>query len=513
MPAISRGHGRRANLMMISLALLLVSGGAWTLAHGIPALSARLGFPSRASAARSRSSENSAAVGKPNVVIFLVDTLRADRLNCYGYTERRTSPNVDALAGAGVLFERAYAPAPWTLPSVASLMTSRFPCEHGVLSTRQRIGRSVKTLAQRFKQLGYTTIGLYANSMVAAEFGFARGYDFYRESFTSAGRQVTVARRLHPGEPFFLYVHNIEPHNPEFFAPAHTPGFRDVPRAVRDRIAGHYRAYRTATRVDFTAGRTVGLTDTAGVQETHIRGLVRLLEDYELLYDASVRLADARLGSAIDALKARGEWDNTLFIFLADHGEEFHEHGGWSHAQSVYEELIRVPMIIRFPRGQWAGRRVDALVSLVDVLPTVFDVLGAPEQAADARGQSLMPFVRGEAAFRPAELHVPAMRHNVMNYYRPFKMQRGDINVVIRRGPWKGIWNVEPDTFELYDLTLDPGEQNDVGADHPELVTQMRDHGQAWHEQCTAYDQETAEPLEKLDPQTVRNLRALGYVD
>jgi arylsulfatase A-like enzyme len=500
---------------MFSLAVVLVAGGLWAGLRAIPAISSRLGLPTWALAADSQGSDNTVIAGNVNVVIFLIDTLQARRLNAYGYDRKVTSPNIDALAEEGVLFERAYAPAPWTLPSVASLMTSRFPCEHGVVSTRTQFGSRTMTLPMRLKQLGFTTIGLWANAIVGPGLGFDRGYDFYRESFTNDGEQVHAARQMYPGRPFFLYIHNIEPHNPEFFAPPHTPGFRDVPDPVRKRIAEHYKQYRIATWLDFEQQRPPGTTDVAEIQDQHVQGLVALLEIYNELYDACVRLADDRVGSAIQALKDRGEWDHTLFILLSDHGEEMHEHGGWSHDQSVYEELTHVPLIIRFPNGQYAGRRVKDLVSLVDIVPTVLDVLGKPELASEARGSSLMPLIKGEAARDEQSFYVPSMRHNVMSYYRPWKQQRGDINIVVRRGEWKGIWNVEHDTFELYDLHTDAAEQHDLTSQRPDLVTAMRGYVETWYDNCgsDSADGDLATEAAGPDEQTRRNLRALGYVD
>ncbi len=500
---------------MWSLTLAFVIGGLWAALRGPPALSARLGFPAWAWAGGARGPDNTATAGNVNVVIFIIDTLRADRLNAYGYERHVTSPNIDALAEEGVLFEQAYAAAPWTLPSVASLLTSRFACEHGMLATRSRIAAGVPTLPILLKQLGFTTIGLYANAIVGPGLGFDAGYDFYRDSFVNEGRQVKVAREMYSGRPFFLYVHNIEPHNPEFFAPRHTPGFRDVSDAVRHQIAGHYRQYRTATWLDFHAGRTPGTTEVAAIQEQHVRGLAALKDDYNELYDSAVRRADERLGSVIRALKERGEWDNTLFILVSDHGEEMHERGGWSHDQSVYEELVHVPLIIRFPGGRFGGRRVPDLISLVDVMPTALDALGRPELATDARGSSLMPLIRGEAVRDDRSFYVPSIRHNVMSFYRSWKEQRGDINVVIRRGDWKGIWNVEPDTFELYELRCDAGEQRNVAPQHPELVAAMRENAAVWYETCAGNAGRTklTEEAGEFDEQTLQNLRTLGYVE
>ena len=248
---------RRAGLVLGMIAVVLVAGGGWELLRWA-------GVVSWSPAGACGAVDNTRRAGDVNVVIFVIDTLRADRLNAYGYERRMTSPNIDALAREGVLFEKAYAAAPWTLPSMASLMTSRFVCEHGVASTRQRIGEGVATLPKQLHSIGFTTIGLYANSMVSPEFGFGDGYDFYQVSFTNEGEQVRRAREMHAGRPFFLMVHNLEPHNPEFFAPPHTEGFRDVGEDVRGQIAEHYKQYRIATWQDYEAGRSLGATRRGG---------------------------------------------------------------------------------------------------------------------------------------------------------------------------------------------------------------------------------------------------------
>ena len=241
-------------------------------------------------------------------------------------------------------------------------------------------------------------------------------------------------------------------------------------------------------------------------------GLVALREDYSELYDASVRLADARLGSVIAALKERGEWDNTLFVLLADHGEELGEHGGWSHDQSVYEELLHVPLVVRFPGGRYGGQRVSEVVSLVDVMPTVLAALERPALAVGTRGRDLMPVVRGEA-WASGEFFVPAVRWNLMSTYARWQRERGDMNVVVRSGAWKGIWNADLDTFELYDLDTDPGELVNVAERQPERVAAMREHVTARYADCGAAADEQAGSAGKLGEEALRNLRALGYVE
>ncbi|UCG33485.1 MAG: sulfatase [Phycisphaerales bacterium] len=501
----------RAGYMV--MAIVAVALGLVFLLRDPAAIHGNLASVARSVAPAAFATDNTATAGDVNVCIFLIDTLRADRLNVYGYDRHVTSPHMDALARSGVVFEQAYSPAPWTLPSVASLMTSQFPCEHGLVETRQAFAEHVETLPEHLKSIGFTTIGLYANTMVSPAFGFGEGYDFYCESLYNEGAQIAEARRLYAGRPFFLYVHNYEPHNPEYFAPAHTPGFRDVPLSVRARMSQHYRKYRAAVWGDYEAGRPAGSTDVRSVQAEHVQAFVRMLDDYNELYDAAVRKADDRMGSVIDALKRRGEWNSTLFILLSDHGEEMYDHGGWSHDQSVYEEMVRVPLIVKFPRNQYAGTRVREVVSLVDVMPTVLDVIGQADRPTEARGASLRPLIETRGRQPAGAMVVPAMRHNVMSTYPYWQERIGDLNVVVRQDEWKAIWNVEKASTELYDLSTDPREQRNVAAEHPERAEAMRRTAEQWYTACgnRAAASPNVQPNE-LDEETIRRLRTLGYM-
>jgi arylsulfatase A-like enzyme len=197
---------------------------------------------------------------------------------------------------------------------------------------------------------------------------------------------------------------------------------------------------------------------------------------------------------------------------VSDHGEELGDHGGWLHDQSAYEELIRVPLIIRFPHDEFAGRRVDGPVSLLDIVPTVMDYLRRPELAANCRGRSLMPLIEGEPL--TDDMRVTAGRHNKKKYYRPYKETRGDVNIVVRQGHWKGIWNAEWDRMELYDLQSDPGETTDSSAENPELAQTMRAFAQSQLAQCQAVAMEPVSGKgDDLDEETRRQLETLGYID
>lgn len=279
---------------------------------------------------------------RPNVLIYLVDTLRADHLGLYGY-DQKTSPGLDAWAAGGVVFDRAYAPTSWTRPSVVSLLTGLDAISHGVEDRLDVIPDEVRLLSERLHANGYATFAAVTNPNVLPEWGFARGYERYDDldsvghgtradavSDFVVGRMDELARR----QPFFFYVHVIDPHAPYDPPPPFDTRFPPVP----------------ALPAKLSTGR----------------------------YDGEVAFVDAQFARIVDALRARGLEDDTMVVFVADHGEEILDHGGFGHGSTLFEEVVRVPLVIRFPGGAHAGRRVEALASLIDVTPTILAALGLP---------------------------------------------------------------------------------------------------------------------------------------
>jgi arylsulfatase A-like enzyme len=448
------------------------------------------------------------------IIIYLVDTLRADRLGVYGYS-RPTSPELDALAAESVVFEQAYAPAPWTLPSVASLITSTFLCEHGLSRGQKKMNNGLKTLAEKLQSVGYTTAGYYNNLLVGSLAALDRGYQqFVFKSWNDDRRARDVDLFLDgiATRPFYLYLHTMEPHTSWSVPSKLTRPFGHVSVDDKRSYEETYLRYREQRFEDYRANRPVGATDNTALQDQSRAELESLRESINILYDGAVLEADTNLANVIRVLKRRGFWDKAIFVFLSDHGEEFGEHDGWFHDQSVYEELSRIPLIIHFPKDEFAGRRIDAVVSLVDVMPTIFDYLQRPELCAECRGNSLLPLIQENSGRRPADISVPALRVNQQSYYRAWRETRGDINVVLRQAQWKGIWNVEPRTLELYDLKNDPAESTDVSQQSAGVADRLRSHAQAWLSDCRA---RLKPPIElegdELDPDTMEKLRSLGY--
>jgi hypothetical protein len=449
---------------------------------------------------------------KVPVIIYLVDTLRADRLGAYGGPQLN-SPEIDALALESVLFEQAYSPAPWTLPSVSSLITSTYTCEHG-LAIKKKLNPSLKTLAERLQRVGYFNGGAYNNLWVGPLAGLDRGYmQLWERTLAQQERKADVSEFLEGvnDQPFLMYLHTMEPHDTYLTPYRYFSAIGHVSIDVREDYEALISNYNAARQEDWMAGKPIGATDNTVEQQQLFSALLGMRGSIELLYNGAVRWADANLGDVIDVLKAQGIWDKAIFIFLSDHGEELGDHGSWLHGQSVYEELVRIPLLIHFPGGEYAGERIEAPVSLVDVMPTIFDYIGRSDLCEGCRGSSLLPLIIGGSDdLSRSRMSIPALRANRAFYYRPDKESRGDLNIVIRQDRWKGIWNDELNSLELYDLDLDPAEQLNVSMQHPELANAMSEHASEWLADCVAHASQPEE-IGDMDQQTQEKLRALGY--
>ncbi len=447
------------------------------------------------------------------VVVYLIDTLRADRTGPYGYSQAIT-PAMDALAAEGIVFEQAYAPAPWTLPSVPSIMTSTFPCEHGVVVDGDRLPPTLVPLAERLRAAGRPTAAFYANPYVGPMSGLDRGYDHLVDRWRIDGEVIAGWVREHRDRPFFLYIHTVEPHDP-WFVPRRLVRQRDsTAQAYKRRLEYLVDRYRRATRADFAAGLPPGTTNTTALQEALLDDLNALLQPAGVLYDAAVQHADEHLASVVATLRRLGVWERALFVLLSDHGEEMGDHGGWGHSQSLHEEVVRVPLIVKLPGGRRGGTRVREPVSLVDMAPTILAVLGRSDLAVGFRGRSLLPLLEGTHPGAPAPRQVPAMRINRKKHMGPFQTQRGDVNVAVRDGDQKAIYNADPDTLELYDLAQDPGERRDLGGSRPQARS-LREYARQWLEACRPPERPgDGAPGAGEIPDAVRErLRELGYID
>ncbi len=333
--------------------------------------------PPPAPAATGGAPAMTSATPLPHVLIFLVDTLRADHLGCYGY-DRPTSPNIDRFAAGAVRFDQPVAQSSWTRPATASILTGLYPHHHGARTRNHKLAEDVPYLPQILRSLGYRALGVSTNGNAGIEFGFRRGFDHFkqmRESATRPGVHVPVWRavdetlewleRIGPEDSFFVFLHVTDPHAP--YLP---------PAALRQKFAPGAPA---------GAGRIQG-DRPAGEHTTR---------DLKDLYDAEIAHVDEHFGRLLDELDRRGFLDDTLLVFVSDHGEEFLDHGRHGHGRTLYQEQIRVPLIIRLPkrlRQAEGGSVVDTQVRQIDIVPTILDAIGHGSKL-EIDGLSLLPLI------------------------------------------------------------------------------------------------------------------------
>jgi arylsulfatase A-like enzyme len=455
------------------------------------AAAACLACTSPAPAARPEAASAYACAGC-NLLLVSIDTLRADHLGCYGY-ERPTSPTIDRLAAASAVFENAYSVSYHTAESHMSMFTSLYPSVHRVRNsvhgTVNRLHDGVTTLAAALAAAGWRTAGFHGGGNVARSYGFDRGFETYQ--ITTEIDPAVAWLAAPPAEPFFLFVHNYRPHDPY------------TPLPPYDRLfTGDYRGRIVADRaqLDREAGKAgfAAVRDAfwGRVDRTDPRDLAHL----RALYDGEIRQIDAALADLFAAAAATAR--PTVVVLVSDHGEEFGEHGGFLH-DDLYEELLRVPLILHHPRVS-AGRRVAPRVSLIDLAPTLLDVVGVP--APDQfQGESLLPVVEGRRT--PGSIYAEKIRSLSRDARkgRPlhYALIHGDVKLILKGRP------------EVYDLAADPGERRDQTATSPELRP-LRQLARRIEEDNGARRQSLGVPLaapeEALDAEAVEQLRALGYL-
>jgi arylsulfatase A-like enzyme len=380
----------------------------------------------------------------PLTVVYLVDTLRADHTTPYGYA-RDTTPELTAFARDAVVFDQAIAAASWTKPAVASLMTSLLPGRHRAVQLRDALDPGLVTLAEMLQSRGFTSGAAVANSVIySAGSNFDQGFDFFAglhgagnrpSKVVEAGPVVDTALQWldeRRGFPNFLYVHTMDPHVP--YSPPAPFDQRYEPHPTPDHPAQD-------PRYDF--------------KEPLDRD--RLIAQY----DGEIAYGDQEFGRFVRELKSRGLYERALIVFMADHGEEFEDHGKWLHGRSVFDELVRVPLIVKFPGGKDGGRRIAQQVQALDVLPTILEQFDLPVPAAPViTGHPLQAVVRGGAAEPPA---VSEISH------------RGFVAHGMRTARDKYVRRFSPEEDELYfDLVSDRKETVNLLAQNRERVRLLK---------------------------------------
>jgi arylsulfatase A-like enzyme len=428
---------------------------------------------------------------RPNFLFIVVDTLRSDHLSAYGY-ERETSPALSRLAEAGVRFDRAYAPAPWTKPSVASMFTGQYPHRHGLNLVLETLPPEAVTLAERLSGAGYATAGAVSHVFVAGKNGLDQGFDRYDSAEAGGHSHVSttgVTRRAKKllasfdDAPFFLFVHYFDPH----YEYRRHPEFAFAPEAVGRLRGGE----------DIHDLRALG-ADLSPEE-------VRFLRD---VYDEEIRFTDAGIGALLAALDDLELADDTIVIVAADHGEEFFERGWLGHTRTLHEEVIRVPLVLRVPGGDARGRIVDTPVSLVSLAPTILDFAGVAAPDGEFQGPSLRPLIEAGDAGEPPPVR-SEVRYVVMNR-DPRQAEKAAFKHALIRGQYKLIKDFQAKRYELYDLDDDPGERRNLAAERPELLRELL--VELRRTQSRSPEPNDAAPAE-LDPRDAELLRKLGYID
>ena len=486
--------------------------------------------------------------GKPNIVLVTMDTVRADHLSCYGY-QRLTTPNVDSFSREGVLFKNAYSTDSWTLPSHASIFTGKYPSKHGAhynsgflnddpsLYTTQRekklevpsnifkLSEENLTLAEILSAKGYRTAGIIGGNFCSSIFGMAQGFDFYNEAFLNVSKDIKlfliyqvfgffvpvqdifaqygyfqkrIASRLNNvalpwleknhDQPFFLFIKYFDAHRPYVPPPRYNRYFGDTDSSI---LIKHN-----------PRGDVSYITAETNLVVSVVKGSHQLTsEEKEYIvsrYDGEIRYLDHYLGLLFEKLKALKIYDNTFIIITADHGEAFGEHGQMEHGKTLYEEVLHVPLIIKYPSAFSRKGVVEKKVSLVDIFPTVLSFLNYPLPTG-IDGEIL------EKSNHPIIAENYASLWNVMlwgeGYYRSLK--------AVYQGQEKYIWSSNS-LNELYDLGKDPKEEENLVKKFPHKAGAMQKTLDQWL--ASFKPPKTQGEKTKIDKSTEEGLRALGYI-
>ena len=394
--------------------------------------------------------------GSLNLVLVSVDTLRADRVSAYG-EGAKTTPHIDRLSSEGVLFEQVVTTAPTTLAAHASLLTGLTPLRHFVHdNVGFRLPEEIPTLASILRQEGFRTGGFVGAFVLDSRFGIGRGFENYFDRFATTSGDFATERRgeavlrealrwleATKQEPFFAFLHFFDPHRP--YDPP--PSF--YPRQPSDRA----------------------------------------------LYEGEVAYVDSLIGRLMEWLDQQGLTDNTVVVVTADHGESLEEHGEETHGYFLYELTLHVPLVVRYPGGE-GGKRIDDLVSIVDVTPTCLDLLGvaAPE---NLDGRSLLPLLNGAGTVSNQSVYSETFFPRLHFGWSELRS--------LRRGKHKLI--LAPRS-ELYDLEADPGESENLLESRPDLADEMREELEG-----ILSEQGSSLPrAARLDESSLAALRSLGYV-
>ncbi len=384
----------------------------------------------------------------PNIMLVVIDTLRADHLGMYGYS-RPTSPNLDAFADEAAVFQRSFSHSPWTMPSIASILTGLVPRDHGITQWEQPLAPRFLTLTERLQQAGYRTGACVSHHILKPRYHYDQGFQSYDFSVLKLGSSRKVSSSPHIARcgtdfldqdsdaPFFLWLHFFDPHNDYVKHEGHDFGDQPMDR-----------------------------------------------------YDSEIAFTDQYLGQVFDFLDASGLSDSTIVVVMADHGEEFRDHGGTKHTLTLYNEVIRIPLVMKVPG--FSGTRMEQLVAETQVSPTILALAGLP--VPDSFSAPIIPF--------DADGFSAGGDHTIIAE----TLREADKRAVVQ-DRWKFILDKKKHRRYLFDLSKDPSEKHNLAGREPattsRLLSLVEKHYAGGRTQIQA---------QPLAPETKEALEALGYV-
>jgi|GEM_PF-200858 len=451
-----------------------------------------------------------------NVILISIDTLRADHLGCYGY-ERNTSPNIDKLAKEGVLFTDTFSPTSSTLPSHMSMLTSLYPVRHRLCSQRlgiiQSLNPSIITLSDLLRKNNYFTGAFTGGAYLSSKFGFSKGFDFYYEDVGSTVRKDSALKlfkytsnwlKNNHEKKFFLFLHTYQVHAPYFCPEPYNLMYLNKNAKLKEAYMREILGYQKYRK----------LTDNER-------------ENIISLYDGEIRYTDEYfIKLLVDELKKLNIYDKTMIIFTSDHGEEFYEHKGWLHEHSLYNELIEVPLIIKFPYSKYKDKKIENTVRIIDIIPTILQELGINYPKNGFDGKSTINLIKGEEkkersslGFRFVYLISPDQSFDtslikisfvldsfklILNHEYPKKYSLPGFKVP--GGPPFPV-----DDVELFNFKKDPLELNNIAEINKEKVRLLLKKMNPYYLKAKGIEK-TNQTGKSADQELKERLKALGYI-
>jgi arylsulfatase A-like enzyme len=426
----------------------------------------------------------------PNVVFIVIDALRQDHLGCYGY-HRDTSPNIDELARRGVIFNHAYSSSPWTKPSVASFFTSLHPNNHRTLSHDNMLPEQPLTLAEVLKNQGYGTYFLTAgNYNIDKKYNFHQGFDYFFNDRIDAAHLTGDFLSLLPklrNKRFFAYIHYMDPHLPYNKNKYNEWFMKNKP--AKPRLEPGKISHKTVKKLAVSHQLSTGDKDYL-----------------ESLYDGQIKFVDENIKRIIAAFKNNNMLDNTLVVITSDHGEEFWDHHNFEHGHTMYNELLRVPLVI--VGNKLKPLAVDTPVRLIDLLPTVIDILNVAPLHYNFKGASFLNLLEGKMR-APG---IPIFAMGTLYGDEKYCLIKDNNKIIINTGNRKGKGNLigpgNKSKLEFYDMTKDPLETENLANTQPENAGRLKSLLDKFIGDQAVYKSKKR----TMDKKTKEQLKSLGYL-